>query len=161
MVRTIRALGLAALLVGAALPAMAEDEAGWSYQLAHDVMSPWCPGLTLSDCPSPNAAALREWIIEQERSGLSREAVEAQLFEQFGDGLLQAPRAEGVGLVAYAIPVGGALAGAALVVAVIRRRRLAGTAAAPAEAAPRAGAAASDDELEREIDREIDREIGD
>ncbi len=158
MNRIIQAVVLSGLLVLGAAPGLAEDEPGWSYQLAHDVMSPFCPGLALSDCPSPDAADLRAWIIEQESAGAVQADVEARLFERFGDQLLQAPRPEGVGLVAYAIPAGGLLMGGLLVAAVLWRRRgsagpapavRSGTSAVPSRAA------ASDTELEREIDREI------
>ena len=150
--RVLCALALLALLAPAA--AMAEDESGWSYQLAHDVMSPFCPGLTLAECPSPNASDLREWIIEQERAGVSKARVEELLFERFGDQLLQAPRAEGVGLVAYAIPAGGLLLGGILVATVLRRPS---TGDVPRRTTPEpAPAPAADDELARAIDAEID-----
>ena len=149
---------LASIVLGA--PALAADPPGWSYQLAHDIMSPYCPGLSLSDCPSPNAAQLREWIIEQEAAGASKEAVEEQLLARFGDQLLQAPRPEGVGLFAYAIPLAIFLLGAVFVGAMLFRRS--GGAPATATAAPghipaaaRPAAAGADADLERMIDLEI------
>ncbi len=147
---------IAGLLAAGGLPSAAQDEAGWSYQLAHDVMSPYCPGLSLADCPSPNAASLREWIIEQERAGASQDSVEKRLFEQFGDGLLQAPRPEGVGLIAYAIPGAGLLVGGLLVARVIRRRGQSSPAEAlPASKPPTSDTPPGDADLEREIDEEI------
>ena len=104
----MRKLGLASvLLLGFvwALPAAGADErSGWGYRLSREIMSPYCPGRTLSDCPSPQAAEVREWIVEQEKAGASRSEVEAQLFQVFGEQLRQAPKAEGMGLVAYLIP---------------------------------------------------------
>mgnify|MGYP001813744597 FL=1 len=84
------------LLLGVAwaLPAPgAEEKSGWGYQLSKEVMSPYCPGRALSDCPSPQAGELREWIVEQENAGVSRSEVEQELFRVFGDQILQAPRA--------------------------------------------------------------------
>ncbi len=53
----------AALLLGAST-ATAEGEAaaspeGWAYKVPRDLMSPFCPGVTLSACTSPQADELR------------------------------------------------------------------------------------------------------
>jgi cytochrome c-type biogenesis protein CcmH len=112
------ALGLAA---GAAAGDAPAAEA-WAYELAHELMSPYCPGRALAECPSPQADALRLWILEQARAGATRDEVETQLLQSFGDQLLQAPRAEGVGLVAYVVPVVLVVAGAALLALFLRRQ---------------------------------------
>ena len=107
-----------------AAPAAADASAEqWAYELSHSLMSPYSPGRTLSDCPSPEADRLRLWILEQARAGATRDEVEAELFRSFGDQLLQAPRAEGIGLLAYAVPGVFLLAGAALLAAFLRRGR--------------------------------------
>ena len=85
-------------------------------------MSPYCPGRSLVECPSPQATELRLWIQAQERAGVSRESVEARLLQQFGDQLRQAPRAEGFGLWAYLVPAGALLAGLGLVLVFLRRQ---------------------------------------
>ena len=155
------AFALAALVLVAA-PAVAEEREGWSYRLAHEVMSPFCPGQKLAECPSPNASALREWIIDQERAGVSKAEVERQLLARWGDQLLQAPRAEGFGLFAYAVPIGAMLAGGVLVALALGGRRDEDTAEVDAPAVPepvRATAAPSgpvdDDDLARIIDEAI------
>jgi cytochrome c-type biogenesis protein CcmH/NrfF len=93
----------------------------WAYDLAHDLMSPFCPGRSLAECPSPQADQLRLWIIEQARAGVTREEVEAELAANFGDQIRQTPRAEGIGLVAYAVPAGFVVVGAALLAFFLRR----------------------------------------
>jgi cytochrome c-type biogenesis protein CcmH/NrfF len=124
-----RAAALLLLALALAGPAAADAAAEqWAYDLAHSLMSPYCPGRTLSDCPSPQADELRLWILEQARAGATREEVEAELTRSFGDQLRQAPRAEGMGLVAYAVPAVFLLAGGVLLVAFLRRG--AGSAAA-------------------------------
>jgi cytochrome c-type biogenesis protein CcmH/NrfF len=123
-------------------------EKPWSEQLAHELMSPYCPGRSLTECPSPQATELRLWIQAQERSGIPREQVEARLFEQFGDQLRHGPRAEGWGLWAYLVPAAALAAGAALVFVFLRRQ------GRPAPAAPEA-APARDPELERRLDEEL------
>ncbi len=152
----LRMLGLAgisaALLLGvstatAAGEATAAPE-GWAYKLPHDLMSPFCPGRTIADCSSPQAESLRMWLIVQEASGRSREDVEAELYERYGDVLRPAPRARGFGLTAYVFPVVVFLAGG-VVVAVFLRRQTRAAATHEPSSQP------SDPELERIIDQEL------
>jgi cytochrome c-type biogenesis protein CcmH/NrfF len=153
----LRMLGLAgvfaALLLGASTATAADGEAaaepeGWAYKVSNEVMSPFCPGRTLSACPSPQADELRMWLIVQEASGRSREDVEAELYERFGEVLRSAPLAEGFGVTAYAFPVIAFLAGG-VVVAVFLRRQTRVT------ATPEPSSQQPDPELERIIDQEL------
>ena len=158
------ALALVTLLVlgsGAVRAADAPPRADerWAYDLAHELMSPFCPGRALAECPSPQADELRLWILQQARAGATKEEVEAQLLQAFGDRMRQAPRAEGVGLVAYVVPAVLVLAGAGLLWLFLRRqsrRAVPGGAAAAAPASARSAAAAPrDPELERLLDEEL------
>jgi cytochrome c-type biogenesis protein CcmH/NrfF len=141
---------LAALFLAG--PAAAVEE--WAQRLNSDLMSPYCPGRTLSDCPSPQAVELRAWIHEQERQGRTREDVEAQLERLYGEVVRSAPRAQGWGLTAYLIPAAAMLAGAVLVAALLARR---GAPAGDPGAATRA-ATAVDPELEAIVDWELRNE---
>jgi cytochrome c-type biogenesis protein CcmH/NrfF len=114
-------------------------------------MSPFCPGRTLADCPSGEAESLRLWIVVQEAAGRSRDDVVAELVGRYGEVVLSAPRARGIGLAAYAIPGLAFLAGAALV-AVFLRRHTRAAALAPGPPPP---AAPLDPELELRLDREL------
>jgi cytochrome c-type biogenesis protein CcmH/NrfF len=91
--------------------------------------------------------------VEQEKAGVSRSEVEQELFRVFGDQLRQAPRAEGMGLVAYLIPALVFAVGGALVAFFLRRQR------APhgAGETPPAPAAAPDPDLERLVEEELRR----
>jgi len=138
-----------ALVLAAGVPAAEEPAPTWHQQLWTGLMSPFCPGRVLIDCPSPQAAELRAWIAAQEAAGRSRADVEAQLYAQFGDVILQAPKAQGFGLAAYAIPLLAFAAGGGVVWLFLRRQRRAGSAPAPL--------AAADPEIERQIDEELAR----
>lgn len=142
----------AALLVSAAAAGEEMQPEGWAYELAGYLMSPYCPGRTLSDCPSPQAQDLRMWIIVQEAAGRSRPEVEEELYAQFGDVIRPAPKAKGFGLAAYAIPVLGFMAGGLLVVLFLRRQTSRGEEPAPPPPAP-----APDAELERLVDEDLAR----
>ena len=143
--------------VSSAFVARAADEPApeWGYALSNELMSPYCPGRALPDCPSPQATELRQWIVAQARAGRTRDDVMAQLLDRFGEQMLQRPKASGFGLAAYVIPVAGVIAGGALLAVFLRRQR-----GAPAPApAPRL--AAVDPTLEREVDEEFRRAKGD
>ena len=143
----VAAFALGALLL--AVPAGAETE-GWAYDLAGELMSPYCPGRTLSECPSPQAKTLRMWLLVQEAGGRTREEVAAELVERFGEGILPAPRPQGFGLAAYVIPVVVFVAGGLIVFTFLRRQ----TREAPP---PPTTDQPLDPELERLVDEEISR----
>lgn len=67
-------------------------------------MSPYCPGLTLEVCPSPQADSLRKVIIARVQRGDTRAMIEADLERDFGSEIRSMPRTEGFGLVGWAVP---------------------------------------------------------
>lgn len=142
------ALATAVALAVSAAPAAADP---YAMELFTGLMSPYCPGRTLIDCPSSQAGELRDWIAAQERAGRSRSEVEQELYAQYGDVILQAPRAQGFGLAAYVLPLVAFLIGGGVVWGFLRRQAAAG-AGSPAVVRPRA---ALDPELERRIDEEL------
>jgi cytochrome c-type biogenesis protein CcmH/NrfF len=148
--RSTARLALAALalvvLAGSALSAEASE--GWAYELANELMSPFCPGRSIADCPSPQAQTLRMWLIVQESSGRPRAEVEAELVARYGESVLGAPRARGFGLTAYAIPAAVVAVGAGVLAWFLRRQT---------RTSKPAGAAlpAVDPELERLLDEKL------
>jgi cytochrome c-type biogenesis protein CcmH/NrfF len=147
---------LAILALTAPAPAEAQDpQIDWAYKLAHELMSPFCPGRTLAECPSPNAGELRLWIINQAAAGASEDEVRAMLQERFGDVLLAAPRAEGWGLSAYAIPIFFFIAGLPVVFWIIRRLMQPGSAPPTPVAVSPTPMGSIDPDLERQLEREL------
>jgi len=143
----VRIAGLA-LWLALAMPALAA-EGRWSQELEQELMSPYCPGRSLVECPSQKAVELRLWIAGQEDAGIPREDVERQLFERYGDILRHAPKAEGFGLWAYLVPAGALLAGGLVVVGFLRRQ------AALARVAPTGDPVSRDPDLERQLEEEL------
>jgi cytochrome c-type biogenesis protein CcmH/NrfF len=126
--RALRA-SAALLLVLLARPIAADDlpmedhppAPAWVYDAANELMSPFCPGRTLADCPSPDAASLRMWIAVQAAAGRTRADIEEELYAKYGEVMRGAPKAEGIGLAAYWIPAAVFAAGGALVIWFLRR----------------------------------------
>ena len=145
----VLAIAIAGFAAGSARAA--DDAKSWHYDVWNSTMSPFCPGRALIDCPSSQAEELREWIAEQEKAGRRREDVEAQLYERFGDVILQAPKATGFGLAAYVIPVVGVALGALVLVIFLRRQ------AASAQRTPAPAPVGPDPDLDRLIDEEMAR----
>ena len=114
-------------------------------------MSPFCPGRSLADCPSPDAASMRMWILVQAAAGRTRADVEEELYARYGEMIRSAPKAEGIGAAAYWMPAAVFVAGGALVVWFLRRatRRV-----APGEPSARP----LDPEVERKLDELLDSE---
>ena len=144
----MRALGVLLAVFALGAPAGAATGEHWSAELERELMSPYCPGRSLVECPSPAATDLRLWIQAQERAGVSRENVEARLFQQFGDQLRHGPRAEGWGLLAYLVPAFALLGGLGVVLGFLRRQ-------GPGAPTLATAAAPGDPDLAREIDREL------
>ena len=116
------AVGVAQSVLAAEPDALGEAvDDSWAYEVWHDTMSPYCPGRTLAECPSPQADELRLWILDQASAGVTREEVEQAMFLEFGDQILTAPRAEGWGLAAYVIPLVGFVLGGGIVILVVWR----------------------------------------
>lgn len=98
--------------------------------VSRKVMSPFCPGLTLHDCPSDAAADLREEIAGWADDGMSEEQIIDRLEGEFGAGILATPPTEGSGLVAWLLPIVGLLAAISIGVLLAKRWAKASTGAA-------------------------------
>ncbi len=70
------------------------------------VMSPYCPGKLLSDCPSAKASELKKTIREELSKGLSKEEVITKLNDDYGEETLKAvPDSSGFGILAWLVPI--------------------------------------------------------
>lgn len=111
-------------------------------EIFNTVMSPFCPGLLLANCPSSQAADLRERIRTRLAAGATKAEVLDELYAEFGDEVLGAPVARGLGLVAWVVPGAIMLLGAAGIVVWLRRSsrraRPAGPVVAPLDDASQA-----------------------
>ena len=105
-------------------------------KLFDELLSPFCPGLTLKNCPSPAADSLRRSIRGHLEGGASISEVKAALVDAYGQTILGAPPATGFNLVLWVLPwVSVAAGGAALALLILRRRRREGP-VAPVEPEP-------------------------
>ena len=70
------------------------------------IMSPYCPGKLLSDCPSAQAHELKESIRSDIAKGKTESEILQTLKDQFGQSTIEAePEFSGFALVAWVVPV--------------------------------------------------------
>lgn len=93
---------LVACLLGANAVAQSPDES--AKRVYGLVMSPFCPGRLLSDCPSGQATELKEEIRRDFEAGATEEVIISQLAERFGPTIRAMPTGSGMGLVAWIVP---------------------------------------------------------
>jgi cytochrome c-type biogenesis protein CcmH len=104
-----------------AAPAVAQSPEDLANDISRKVMSPFCPGVTLHDCPSQSALDMRDRIEGYARSGMSEAAIMERLEAEYGEAIRAEPSSEGAGIVAWILPGIAALAGGALAVTLVRR----------------------------------------
>lgn len=89
--------------------------------IAQRITSPFCPGVTLHDCPSSAAAELRNQISAWAEAGWGQGRIMARLESEYGPEIRAVPPASGTGLVAWVLPLVALVAGAAIAVVLARR----------------------------------------
>lgn len=88
-----------------------------TYQVARDLMSPFCPGRTLADCPSPYARDVREQIRDALAGGMASDEVAARVTAELGDEVRGRPQSAWGWWMPALVTLGGVIAA----VLVIRR----------------------------------------
>ncbi|MCA9604255.1 MAG: cytochrome c-type biogenesis protein CcmH [Myxococcales bacterium] len=141
------------LAAGSALAQETSAEAARrAVDLERELMSPFCPGLTLYSCTSPNAAVWRSDIHAMVRQGVSSEEIRTRLQARVpGFDLTGRPAGDR----SWTLPVAaGVLATLLLVVALARmRRRRPGDTEEPLDTAE---PGTDDESLEARIDEELE-----
>jgi cytochrome c-type biogenesis protein CcmH/NrfF len=126
-------------------PAGGADEIEQSraaYSLSRELMSPFCPGRTLADCPSPSASAVREEIREKINAGVSIAEIRDEMETRFGTAVQGTPGSA----IGWALPtIALALGAVGVVVAILRLRRR--------------PLSATEEPIPPELQQEIDREL--
>ena len=85
-------------------PAVMAELEGIAQEISESTMSPFCPGRTISACPSDQARKLRIQILEWLKQGYTPTAVRNQLLTIYGTDVMGTPKAEGFGLMAWIMP---------------------------------------------------------
>lgn len=104
-----------------AIPARAQSPEDLANDISNKVMSPYCPGVTLHDCPSQNALELRDDIENYARDGMTEAEIMDRLEADFGPAIRAEPSSEGAGVLAWILPSIALLIGGGLAWMLVRR----------------------------------------
>ncbi len=105
----------------------AETEAVSPHPAGNDAISqlksPYCPGLMLEVCPSPQAGELRDSLHILAADGWAADSLVAWMLANHGEEWRAVPEVRGRGLLAWAVPPAALLMGLLLTMAVLHRFR--------------------------------------
>ncbi|HEX9351140.1 MAG TPA: cytochrome c-type biogenesis protein [Gaiellaceae bacterium] len=144
----MKLLACIALALVLAPAALASERHPTLSELEGEVMCPVC-NTTLDQSSSPAARQIEAVISRRIAAGDTKSEIMDRLVAEYGPQILAAPPKEGFDLLAWLLPIGGALAGAAIL------GFLAWRWSRVREPAPRA--ARLDPALERRVDEELAR----
>ncbi|MGH2807998.1 MAG: cytochrome c-type biogenesis protein [Actinomycetota bacterium] len=89
--------------------------------ISMQVMSPFCPGVTLHDCATANAVELRDRIVEMVEEGFTRAQIIDFIENEYGVTTRATPDPGGTGIVVWLLPGLAALGGAVVAWHFVRR----------------------------------------
>jgi cytochrome c-type biogenesis protein CcmH/NrfF len=129
--------------------------------ISRQTMSPFCPGRTLSDCPSEYAAEWRHDIQRMVDQGKSAAEIQAEMERRAGGDLSGSPN-RGAG---WGLPIGFSVAALLLLVGVLRylrgKKQEDAAEAAKQEAAAERTSAEDRAALDKRLEHELDEELAD
>jgi cytochrome c-type biogenesis protein CcmH len=125
-------LGLAALVAAGAVvlaasrgPSTPATFEGRVQQVASTLRCVVCQNLSVADSPAPLAQQMRAEIARRLRAGQTSAQVQDYFVGRYGQWILLAPRARGLGVLPWAAPAAALVAGALALATVLRRRQTA------------------------------------
>ena len=146
----MRFLLVIAAALALAAPALASEQHPTQGELEAEIVCPTCH-TTLELSNAPIAQQMKAFIRARIAAGDTKSEIKTKLVALFGKRVLAEPSKQGFDLLAWVLPIGGILVGAAaLALAAWQWSRTRGAAPAP-ESAP------LDPELERRLDDELAR----
>jgi cytochrome c-type biogenesis protein CcmH len=114
------------LALASLAPAQPQELDPRVFEIAGALRCPTCVSESVAQSSSPIAREMRAIIQEQLDAGANRGEVLAFFQERYGDWILLEPPKRGLHLVVWLAPVAAMIAGAALLVVLLRRWRVAG-----------------------------------
>ena len=134
-------------------------------RLQTSIMSPYCQGLTVADCPTSGAVTMRARIHTWLEEGRSSEWIMNELAGEYGEWIRSAPKFAGFGLLAWLAPGAALILGGVWVGGYMRRNTKPQTQAGGPGDADKIQATASsqesaeDEARRREIEKRVEEEL--
>lgn len=89
--------------------------------LASELRCPVCQGNSIQDSPSELAKQMRDLVRDQLRSGKTPDEVRAYFVDKYGEWILLSPKAEGLNLIVYLVPLAALMIGGLVVWRTVKR----------------------------------------
>ena len=89
--------------------------------LASELRCPVCQGNSIQDSPSELAQQMRDLIRDQLRAGKTPDEVRAYFVDKYGEWILLSPKATGLNLIVYLVPLAAVLVGGLVVWRTVKR----------------------------------------
>jgi len=86
------------------------------------ILSPFCPGRSLNDCPSSKAHDLKGEIRAELEAGKTKDQVLEEVFSKYGDQYRAVPQYSGFGKFVWLLPMAFILIGIGMATYVVNRR---------------------------------------
>ena len=102
--------------------ARAESAPQAAQEIYYGILSPFCPGRALADCPSEKASALKDRIKAELDAGKSKDAVFDEIIKEYGEQYRAVPNMQGLNSLAWIIPLVIITIGLLVVVCKIRSK---------------------------------------
>ena len=90
-------------------------------EVASVLRCPVCQGLSIQDSPSELSLQMKDVVRQQLREGKSPDEVKAYFVSKYGEWILLQPKASGMNLIVYGLPVLLVVLGAGFVWMLVRR----------------------------------------
>jgi cytochrome c-type biogenesis protein CcmH len=111
----VRVIAVALAALALVAPAAASEQHPTLAELEGQLMCPICQGETLAQSDSPPAQRIKVEIQQRIAAGETRSQIKRALVSEWGTRILAAPPRQGFDLLAWLLPIVGALAGAAVI----------------------------------------------
>lgn len=104
-------------------------------EVAAVLRCPVCQGLSIEASPSELSTEMKDVVREQLRAGKTPDEVKAYFVSKYGEWILLEPKASGMNLLVYALPILLVLGGMILILFMVRRWTLAPASLSPSHLA--------------------------
>jgi len=145
----VRVVLLAVVALVLAAPALGSNSHPTQSELETELVCPVCHE-TLDESTAPIAQAMKAEIRKRIAQGWTKQQILDEMVANFGPGVLSTPATHGFDLIAWVLPIGGALIGALA---------LAGGAWYWSRGRPRPEPGSAEPALDPEVERRIDEEL--
>ncbi len=92
------------LLLGITSSVVADQSEDLAQEIYYETLSPFCPGRALADCPTEQAREVKTQMLNDLRTGKSKQEVVDSFLQKYGQHLNSMPGFSGLNLFVWLLP---------------------------------------------------------